>query len=313
MRKYEKKKFDRRLSLTEAQDQRPKAQWERNVFGRLLGISIYVHISAIVLCFGRVWHRRKRGDMFGCKIGVAVHPFMNDHVTTLEPSLLLSGFLSLEVFLGDVMAGLTSLRLRQSQASWQINGCADLKSGPGRGCHWSMSQGSFIQQMLHTLPGLIGVGRVAQPTEELSHCYRLCWVPQQLWQRLESPSAEANMLTASTLQWQLCNRHHVTDAFEFTEWFSHHYTQYDCFCLLCCFACSLCSKADSSSHPTLLCPMMSICETKTPHLRCWGWSILVLWCCAKCQGNLLFGNTGYSQVYFTAEVLLSGCQDDPTG
>lgn len=41
-----------------------------------------------------------------------------------------------EVFLGDVMAGLTSLRLRQSQ--------------------------------------------------ELSHCYRLCWVPQQLWQRLES-------------------------------------------------------------------------------------------------------------------------------
>ncbi|CAK9090650.1 unnamed protein product [Durusdinium trenchii] len=41
-----------------------------------------------------------------------------------------------EVFLGDVMAGLTSLRLRQSQ--------------------------------------------------ELSHCYRLCWVPLQLWQRLES-------------------------------------------------------------------------------------------------------------------------------
>lgn len=55
--------------------------------------------------------------MFGWKIGVTVHPFMNDHVTTLEPSLLLSGFLSLEVFLGDVMAGLTSLRLRQSQAS----------------------------------------------------------------------------------------------------------------------------------------------------------------------------------------------------
>lgn len=63
-----------------------------------------------------------------------------------------------------------------------------------------MSQGSFIQQMLHTLPGGIGVGRVAQPTEELSHCYRLCWVPQQLWQRLESVPAEANMLTACKFQ-----------------------------------------------------------------------------------------------------------------
>ena len=26
--------------------------------------------------------------------------------------------------------------------------------------------------------------------QELSHCYRLCWVPQQLWQRLESVSAD---------------------------------------------------------------------------------------------------------------------------
>lgn len=56
-------------------------------------------------------------DLSGCKIGVTVQLFMNDHVTTLESSLLLNGFLSLEVFLGDVMAGLTSLRLRQSQAS----------------------------------------------------------------------------------------------------------------------------------------------------------------------------------------------------
>ena len=26
--------------------------------------------------------------------------------------------------------------------------------------------------------------------QELSHCYQLCWVPQQLWQRLESVSAD---------------------------------------------------------------------------------------------------------------------------
>lgn len=55
-------------------------------------------------------------------------------------------------------------------------------------------------QSLFQNPGGIGVGLVAQPTEELSHCYRLCWVPQQLWQRLESASAEANMLTACRFQ-----------------------------------------------------------------------------------------------------------------
>lgn len=42
-----------------------------------------------------------------------------------------------EVFLGDLMAGLTSLRLRQSRSA-------------------------------------------------LRRCYRLCWIPQQLWQRLEA-------------------------------------------------------------------------------------------------------------------------------
>ena len=55
---------------------------------------------------------------------------------------------------------------------------------------------------------------------------------------------------------------------------------------------------------------------KTPHLRCWGWSVLVLWCCAECQGNLFFSEhwvTGCSQVHITAKGLLSGCQDGPTG
>ena len=101
-----------------------------------------------------------------CKCGFTVHPFMNDHVTTLEPSPLSKGFLSLEVFLGDVMAGLTSLRLRQSQASWQTNGCVDLTGGTG---YWpknqgSMAQGSFMHRCFTYLenPGAIGVGRFAQ-------------------------------------------------------------------------------------------------------------------------------------------------------
>ncbi len=47
--------------LTEAQDQRPKAQWERNVFGRLLGMQIDVHTSAIVLCSSPDVKKRESG------------------------------------------------------------------------------------------------------------------------------------------------------------------------------------------------------------------------------------------------------------
>ena len=195
------KKFDRQLSLTEAQDQRSKARWERNVFGRLLGMQIDVHTFAVELWFGRMWHRRKRENRSHSAF------FHEWSCYGLGTFLLLNGFLSLEVFLGDVMAGLTSLRLRQNQAPWQM--------GIGGGCHWSMAQKSRLNgpRFLHATgtshppylknPGGTGVSRFAQLPEELSQCYRLCWVPQQLWQRLESILAEANMLTASTLQWKL--------------------------------------------------------------------------------------------------------------
>lgn len=272
MRKYEKKKFDRRLSLTEAQDQRPKAQWERNVFGRLLGISIYVHISAIVLCFGRVWPRRKRGrNAWLWDWSHSVHPFMNDHVTTLEPSLLLSGFLSLEVFLGDVMAGLTSLRLRQSQASWQRNGCW-LDRCYWWGCHWSLAQnqgstaqGSLMQQVFHRLPdwkileGLVCV--------LLRRCLRnspivIAFVGSRSssgkdW-KVSRPKLTCSQRAGfnENLQLAWCERCIWVCRMAFASvhaiWL---------FMFLCYFAWSLCSKADIwSHHRNVLSPMISVCK-----------------------------------------------------
>lgn len=55
-----------------------------------------------------------------------------------------------------------------------------------------LDAGGVSQTPCLEYPGGIGVGVVASVPEELSHCYRLCWVPQQLWQRLESAPAEAN-------------------------------------------------------------------------------------------------------------------------
>ena len=119
-------------------------------------------------------------------------------------------------------------------------------------------------QSLSQNPGGIGVGLVASVPEELSHCYRLCWVPQQLWQRLESVPAEANMLTASTFQWKLATG---------MMWQMHlglqngssassvHAIWLILFLFLCYFACSLCSKADIwSHHRNLLSRMMPVCK-----------------------------------------------------
>ncbi len=93
-----------------------------------------------------------------------------------------------------------------------------------------------------------------------------------------------------------CNQHHVTDLCRFPEWLSQRYKQYAnmhvfvCMLLRLSFTLFRSWWLVSSSQAAM--PNDVHLREKPPHLRCWGWSVLVLWCCAECQGNLFFRSTG---------------------